>query len=92
MELEVLFSDNDIVWKRWDQDLAQTVQFEEYSYMNLELYLLLFPIRRIATESKVLRDQHGGMVYVVILSYQYDLYDVLNLDDKYHMYTSMLFT
>ena len=29
MEFEVLFSDNDIVWKRWDQDLAETVQFEE---------------------------------------------------------------
>ena len=34
MEFEVLFSDNDIVWKRWDQDLAETVQFEEYCREN----------------------------------------------------------
>jgi len=91
MEFEVLFSDNDIVWKRWDQDLAETVQFEEYCRENLELHLLLFPVRRTAAESKVLRDQQitlvqpGDIVYVDIRSFQYDLYDDLNLDDKYHL-------
>ena len=91
MEFEVLFSDNDIVWKRWDQDLAETVQFEEYCRENPELHLLLFPVRRTAAESKVLRDQQitlvqpGDIVYVDIRSFQYDLYDDLNLDDKYHL-------
>jgi len=91
MEFEVLFSDKDIVWKRWDQDLAETVQFEEYCRENPELHLLLFPVRRTAAESKVLRDQQitlvqpGDIVYVDIRSFQYDLYDDLNLDDKYHL-------
>ena len=91
MEFEVLFSDNDVVWKRWDQDLITTVQFEDYCRENPELHLLLFPVRRSAAESKVLRDQQitlvqpGDIVFVDIRSFQYDLYDDLNLDDKYHM-------
>ena len=70
-----MFSDNDIVWKRWDQDLAETVQFEHYCRKNPELHLLLFPVRRTAAESKVLRDQQitlvqpGNIVYVVRLEY-----------------------
>ena len=44
MEFEVLFRDKYIVWKRWDQDLAETVQFEEYCRENPELHLLLFPV------------------------------------------------
>jgi hypothetical protein len=91
MEFEVLFSDNDVVWKRWDQYLITTVQFKDYCRKNLELHLLLFPVRRSAAESKVLRDQQitlvqpGDIVFVDIRSFQYDLYDDLNLDDKYHM-------
>ena len=55
------------------------------------LHSLLFPVRRTAAESKVLRDQQitlvqpGDIVYVDIRSFQYDLYDDLNLDDKYHL-------
>ena len=46
---------------------------------------------RTAAESKVLRDQQiklvqsGDIVYVDIRSFQYDLYDDLNLDGKYHL-------
>ena len=78
--------------ERWDQDLAETVQFEEYCRENPELHLLLlFPVRRTAAESKVLRDQQitlvqpGDVVNVDIRSFQYDLYDDLNLENKYHL-------
>ena len=78
MEFEVVFSDDDVIWKHWDQDLATTVQFEDYCRENPELHLLLFTVRRTAAESKVLRDQQitlvqpGDIVFVDICSLQYD--------------------
>ena len=91
MEFEVVFSDGDVVWKRWDQDLATTVQFEDYCRQHPELQLLLYPVRRTAAEAKTLRDQQitlvqpGDIVFVDIRSFQYDLYDDFHIDDKYHM-------
>jgi hypothetical protein len=91
MEFEVFFSDGDVVWKHWDQDLATTVQFEDYCRQHPELQLLLYPVRRTAAEAKTLRDQQitlvqpGDIVFVDIRNFQYDLYDDLNIDDKYHM-------
>ena len=74
-----------------NQDLATSLQFEENCRENPELHLLLFTVRRMTAEAKVLRDQQitlvqpGDIVFVDIRSFQYDLYDNLDIDDKYHL-------
>ena len=92
MEFEVQFADGEVVWKVWDQDLFQTIQYEEFCRNNKELYPLLFDLKtakiRLAEMNRtpITGVQPGDIVYVNIRFFDTNLYDnQLQLEDKYHI-------
>ena len=92
MEFEVEFEDGDIIWKVWDQDLTNTLQFETFCNEHRELSLLLLTVKMAKQESKringtaITEVQPGDTVYVDLRYFNTQLYDTtFDLEDKFHV-------
>eukprot|EP01035_Chromulina_nebulosa_P023434 gene23434-30373_t len=92
MEFEVLFSDGEVVWKPFDQDLFSSIPYENYCDLSKELHLLKFTVQQARKEAS--RINHlpitevvpGDIVYINIRYFNTYLYDnVFDLPDKYHL-------
>ncbi len=90
MEFEVEFADGEIVWKVWDQDLAQTAPFEDYCRSRSELYPLIYSaveynkMKAAINRSPITEVQPGDVVFVDLRSYGATWYSQLPLADKEH--------
>ena len=89
---EIKFADGEIVWKPWDIDLFNTVQYEEFINLHRELHLLLFTVENARIEAKRINAQPitevfpGDIVYVDLRYFgTYENDHVFNLDDKHHV-------
>jgi hypothetical protein len=92
MEFEVRFADGEDVWKVWDKDLYNTVQYADFCRSHKELALLVFDAKQARARivemnrTPITEVKPGDVVYVdirVLSTYLYD--NVLQLDDKYHV-------
>jgi RNase H-like domain found in reverse transcriptase/Reverse transcriptase (RNA-dependent DNA polymerase)/Integrase zinc binding domain len=89
MEFLVKFEDNTEVWKPYDKDLSDTIQFEDYCRSNSELLPLLHKLQDSQRIITALRQQPinlvvpGDIVYVKLRHWGYEWYDGLNIPDQY---------
>jgi len=58
MKFLVEFADNDQVWVRYSQDIADTVQFEEFIMRNPPLFMLRFKLDVAVKERSRLKNSH----------------------------------
>jgi len=92
MEFYVEFTDGDALWKRFDQDLASTAQFESFCESLPQLRPLRFPASEVAKQKSRLSraataDTHvtGTVIWVDISArtlYEPEWYIPLVLDQK----------
>lgn len=92
MEFEVLFSDGEVVWKPFDQDLFNSIPYETYCNENSEVYLLKFTVAQARKEAAhinslpITKVTPGDIVYLDIRYFNTYLYDTkFDLPDKYHL-------
>jgi hypothetical protein len=91
MSFEVKFSDGSIIWKPWDKDLSDTIQFEDFCRAHIELYPLLYDAK---LSKKLISDMNrspinevnpGDTVLVNLRSYGATWYEGLPLSDVDHI-------
>lgn len=89
LEFLVKFADGTIVWKTFNKDLTDTIQFEDFCRENTELIPLLYTAKNSRIYMKELKTKAitlvnpGDVVYVNLRSWGYDWYDKIELPHKY---------
>jgi hypothetical protein len=89
LDFKIRFSNNEIVWKPYSQDVAKTIQFEDFirRRMVLEPYLepLIYTAKqwkekyRDKNNSEIVEIAKGTSLYTFLSSFDYNWYQQLNL-------------
>ena len=91
MSFEVRFNDGSVVWKPWDRDLSDTIQFEDFCRSRIELYPLLHDAKlaqklvREMNASPITEVTPGDKVWVDLRSYGATWYEGLSIPDVDHI-------
>ena len=91
MQFEVAFDDDTISWLPYSQDLASTVQFEQFCTADPYLFPLLFPVARATVEianmkkNKITTVKPDDECFINLRRWGEDWYLSLNLHDPLHI-------
>jgi hypothetical protein len=98
MTFLVRFKDTSEHWLEYSNDLAQTLQFEFYCNLHVELRPLLYTAAQTKTylsqlnKTPITEVEPGDNVYVDLRCYGSDWFDTLNLPNQYFTRYMVLYT